>query len=156
MSSSDEEATFQEAFWMPLTGGENPILTLMLGLCPTMAVTTDLKNGFFMGLGVVFVLFTSNLVVSLIRNVIPKEVRIPAFITVIATSVSIVDMTMAATIPDIHEKMGIFIALIVEKVLQPPSSASSAKASRVPDVGGGPSTSILRLGSDGSISLHSL
>ena len=91
----------------------NPILVLMLGLCPTMAVTTSMKNGFFMGLGTIFVLFTSNLVVSAIRNIIPKEVRIPAFITVIATSVTIVDMVMAAYIPDVHKEMGIFIKLIV-------------------------------------------
>lgn len=110
---ANKESTFSEAFWQPLTGGENPIITLMLGLCPTMAVTTSLKNGFYMGLGVIFVLFTSNLVVSLVRNHIPKEVRIPAFITVIATSVTVVDLTMAAFIPDIHESMGIFIALIV-------------------------------------------
>lgn len=115
MASSEEEEfdTFQEAFFTPLTGGENPILVLMLGLCPTMAVTTSLKNGFFMGLGTIFVLFTSNLCVSLIRNIIPKEVRIPAFITVIATAVTIVDMVMAAYIPDVHKEMGIFIKLIV-------------------------------------------
>jgi Na+-translocating ferredoxin:NAD+ oxidoreductase subunit E len=113
MASSDGEKTFQDAFWQPLVGGENPILVLMLGLCPTMAVTTSLKNGFFMGLGTIFVLFTSNLVVSLLRHYIPKDVRIPCFITVIATSVTIVDMTMAAAIPDVHEEMGIFIKLIV-------------------------------------------
>ncbi len=113
MSEADGEATFQDAFWTPLTGGENPILTLMLGLCPTMAVTTSLKNGFFMGLGTIFVLFTSNLCVSLIRNVIPKDIRIPAFITVIATSVTLVDMMMEAYIPDVHAQMGIFIKLIV-------------------------------------------
>lgn len=113
MASDESEATFQDAFWTPLTGGENPILVLMLGLCPTMAVTTSLKNGFFMGLGVIFVLFTSNLVVSSIRKFIPKEVRIPAFITVIATSVTVVDMVMAAYVPDVHREMGIFIKLIV-------------------------------------------
>lgn len=114
MASEDGEATFGQAFWNPLPGGgnENPILMLMLGLCPTMAVTTSLKNGFFMGLGVIFVLSSANLVVSLIRNWIPKDVRIPAFITVIATSVTLVDMVMAATVPDIHAEMGIFIALI--------------------------------------------
>jgi len=113
--ASDGDTTFEEAFWNPLPGGanENPILTLMLGLCPTMAVTTSLKNGFFMGLGVIFVLFTSNLVVSLVRNIIPKDVRIPAFITVIATSVTVVDMVMAAYVPDVHAEMGIFIQLIV-------------------------------------------
>ena len=113
MASSDSETTFTEAFQKPLTGGENPILVLMLGLCPTMAVTTSLKNGFFMGLGTIFVLFTSNLIVSMVRNYIPKDVRIPAFITIIATSVTIVDMVMAAQLPDIHAQMGIFIKLIV-------------------------------------------
>jgi len=113
MGAASDDMTVSKAFWQPLTGGENPILTLMLGLCPVMAVTTSLKNGFFMGLGVIFVLFTSNTVVSLLRNVIPKEVRIPCFITVIATAVTVVDMSMAAAIPDVHEEMGIFIALIV-------------------------------------------
>ena len=112
MSSSDGEATFEDAFWRPLVGGENPILVLMLGLCPTMAVTTSMKNGFYMGLGTIFVLFTANLAVSLLRHHIPKDVRIPCFITVIATSVTIVDMTMAAYIPEVHAEMGIFIKLI--------------------------------------------
>jgi electron transport complex protein RnfE len=138
VASSDSETTFQEAFWNPITGGENPILVLMLGLCPTMAVTTSLKNGFFMGLGVIFVLASSNLIVSLIRNIIPKEVRIPAFITVIATSVTIVDMVMAATVPDIHAEMGIFIQLIVVNcIILGRAEGFASKNSPLPSVGDG-------------------
>lgn len=138
MASTDSETTFQEAFWTPLTGGENPILVLMLGLCPTMAVTTSLKNGFFMGLGVIFVLFSANLVVSLIRNIIPKEVRIPAFITVIATSVTIVDMVMAAMVPDIHAEMGIFIQLIVVNcVILGRAEGFASKNAPIPAMGDG-------------------
>jgi electron transport complex protein RnfE len=103
-----------------------------------MAVTTSLKNGFFMGLGVIFVLFTSNLAVSLIRNIIPKEVRIPAFITVIATSVTIVDMVMAATVPEIHAEMGIFIQLIVVNcIILGRAEGFASKNSPIPSMGDG-------------------
>ncbi len=133
-----KEKTFSEAFLTPLTGGENPILTLMLGLCPTMAVTTSLKNGFAMGLGVIWVLFSSNLMVSLVRNVIPKDIRIPAFITIIATNVTVVDLVMAAVTPEIHEAMGIFLALIVVNcIILGRAEGFASKNSVLPSIGDG-------------------
>lgn len=92
---------------------ENPILVTMLGLCPTLAITTKLENGIGMGIAVIFVLVLSNLFISLIRNIVPNEIRIPVYIVVIAGFVSIVDMGMAAYLPALHEKLGIFIPLIV-------------------------------------------
>lgn len=91
---------------------ENPVLRLMLGVCPTLAVTTTAKNGIGMGLAATFVLVSSNIVISLLRPVIPEKVRIPAFITVIASFVTIVQMLMQAYLPDLNESLGIFIPLI--------------------------------------------
>ncbi len=92
---------------------ENPVFKLLLGLCPTLAVTTAAFAGLGMGLAVTFVLICSNVMISLLRNVIPAKIRIPAFIVVIVTFVSIVDMLMAAWLPDLHKSLGIFIPLIV-------------------------------------------
>jgi len=92
---------------------ENPVLILALGLCPTLAVTTSIYNGIGMGLAATFVLIGSNIVISLLRNIIPKEIRIPVFITIIATFVTIIDKTMEAFSPDLHAELGIFIPLIV-------------------------------------------
>ncbi len=103
-------------FWKTFTKGlwrENPVLKLVLGMCPTLAVTTSLENALGMGLASTFVLLCSNAVISTIRNVIPEKVRIPCFIVVIATFVTIVDLVMAAYVPDLHEALGIFIPLIV-------------------------------------------
>lgn len=91
---------------------ENPVLRLMLGACPTLAVTTSARNGLGMGIAATFVLLGSNLVISLLRPVIPEKVRIPAFITVIASFVTIVQMLMQAYSPDLNESLGIFIPLI--------------------------------------------
>lgn len=91
---------------------ENPVLRLMLGTCPTLAVTTSAKNGLGMGIAATFVLVGSNLVISLLRPVIPEKVRIPAFITVIASFVTIVQMLMQAFLPDLNQSLGIFIPLI--------------------------------------------
>jgi electron transport complex protein RnfE len=91
---------------------ENPVLKLMLGCCPTLAVTTTAKNGIGMGLAATFVLIGSNMVISLLRPVIPEKVRIPAFITIIASFVTIVQMLMQAYLPDLNESLGIFIPLI--------------------------------------------
>lgn len=91
---------------------ENPVLRLMLGTCPTLAVTTSAKNGFGMGIAATFVLLGSNFVISLLRPVIPAKVRIPAFITIIASFVTIVQMLMQAFLPDLNESLGIFIPLI--------------------------------------------
>ncbi|UNC90904.1 electron transport complex subunit RsxE [Candidatus Contubernalis alkaliaceticus] len=92
---------------------ENPVLRLLLGLCPVLGVTTAAMNGLGMGLASTFVLTCSNIVISLLRNVIPAKVRIPCFIVVIATFVTIVDMSMNAFIPDLHANLGLFIPLIV-------------------------------------------
>ena len=92
---------------------ENPTFRLVLGMCPTLAVTTAVMNGLGMGIATTLVLTGSNVIIALLRNLIPKEIRIPAFIVVIATFTTIVDKTMAATTPDLHGVLGIFIPLIV-------------------------------------------
>lgn len=92
---------------------ENPTFRLVLGMCPTLAVTTQAFNGIGMGLATTFVLIFSNLVVSLLRNVIPDKIRIPAYIVIIATFVTIVEMLMAAFLPDLYDTLGLFISLIV-------------------------------------------
>ena len=92
---------------------ENPILVLLLGCCPTLATTTSAINGMSMGLATTFVLIMSNLVISLLKNFIPDKVRIPCFIVVIASYVTIVQLVMQAYVPDIYETLGLFIPLIV-------------------------------------------
>lgn len=92
---------------------ENPIFTLLLGMCPTLGVTSSATNGLGMGLATTFVLIMSNLVVALIKGFIPDKVRIPSFIVVIATFVTIVEMTMQAYLPSLFESLGLFIPLIV-------------------------------------------
>ncbi len=92
---------------------ENPTFRLLLGMCPTLAVTTSAVNGFGMGAATLAVLVCSNLVVSLLRKVIPKRVRIPAFIVVIASFVTVVDLMMNAFAHDLHKSLGLFIPLIV-------------------------------------------
>ncbi|MDO5022303.1 MAG: electron transport complex subunit E [Eubacteriales bacterium] len=92
---------------------ENPTFRLVLGTCPTIAVTTSAINGIGMGLAATFVLIGSNMVISLLRKFIPNKVRIPAFIVVICTFVTIVQMLMQAYLPSLYESLGIFIPLIV-------------------------------------------
>jgi len=92
---------------------ENPTFVLVLGTCPTLAVTTAAMNGIGMGLATTFVLVFSNLFIALLKNVIPDKVRIAAFIVVIATFVTIVDLVMKAYTPDLYKTLGIFIPLIV-------------------------------------------
>jgi len=92
---------------------ENPILVMVLGACPALATTSSMINGLGMGLATTFVLLGSNTVVSLMKNLIPDKVRIPAFIVVIATFVTIVDLVMNAYVPSLYESLGIFIPLIV-------------------------------------------
>jgi len=99
-----------------LTNGilkENPTFGLVLGMCPTLATTTSAMNGMSMGLATMFVLICSNVVISLLKNVIPDKVRIPAFIVVIATFVSILQLLMQAYVPAIYATLGLFIPLIV-------------------------------------------
>ncbi len=92
---------------------ENPAFRLVLGTCPTLAVTTSVINGVGMGVATLFVLVCSNIVVSLLRNVIPGKVRLPAFITIIATFVTICEMLMTAYLPSLALALGEFLALIV-------------------------------------------
>ena len=92
---------------------ENPTFVLMLGMCPTLATTTSAINGMSMGLATMFVLICSNVVISLIKNLTPDMVRIPVFIVVIASFVTILQMVMQAYLPDIYASLGLFIPLIV-------------------------------------------
>ena len=92
---------------------ENPTFALVLGMCPTLATTTSAINGMSMGLATLFVLVCSNVVISLLKNLIPDKVRIPAFIVVIATFVTMVQLAMQAYLPAIYDVLGLFIPLIV-------------------------------------------
>lgn len=92
---------------------ENPLLVLVLGTCPALATTSSAMNGLGMGIATTFVLIGSNVVISMMKNIIPDKVRIPAFIVVIATFVTIVDLVMQAYVPALYETLGIFIPLIV-------------------------------------------
>lgn len=93
--------------------GENPIFRLVLGTCPTIATSTSASNGLGMGLAVTFVLMGSNLVISLLRNFIPNKVRIPAFIVIIATFVTIIQLLIQGFVPALNDSLGLFIPLIV-------------------------------------------
>jgi len=92
---------------------ENPTFALLLGLCPTLAVSTNLKNGLGMGLAATFVLLGSNVIISAIRGLIPSKIRIPCFIVVIATFVTIVEFMLKAYFPVLDQSLGIFVPLIV-------------------------------------------
>lgn len=92
---------------------ENPMFVLLLGMCPTLGVTTSGTNGLGMGLATMFVLILSNLFISLLKNLIPDKVRIPAFIVIIATFVTIVQFLMEAYVPVLYKQLGLFIPLIV-------------------------------------------
>ena len=92
---------------------ENPTFVLILGMCPTLGTTTSAENGFGMGAATTAVLIMSNIVISLIKNVIPDKVRIPAFIVVIASFVTIIQMLMQAFVPALYASLGLFIPLIV-------------------------------------------
>ncbi|MBE5804611.1 MAG: electron transport complex subunit E [Clostridiales bacterium] len=92
---------------------ENPVFTLMLGMCPTLAITVAASNGIGMGLATTFVLVCSNLFISLLRKIIPEKVRIPAFIVVIASFVTILEMLLKAFLPDLSKSLGMYIPLIV-------------------------------------------
>ena len=96
---------------------ENAVFALFLGLCPTLGVTTSAINGLAMGLATTFVLVMSNLVISLIKNLIPDKVRIPAFIVIIATFVTVVELVMNGFVPVLFDALGLFIPLIVVNCL---------------------------------------
>ncbi len=92
---------------------DNPIFVLVLGMCPTLAVTTSVINALGMGMAATFVLVCSNAIISLIKDITPSKIRIPVYIVVIAGFVSVVDMVMAAYVPALHKSLGLFIPLIV-------------------------------------------
>lgn len=92
---------------------ENPALVLMLGMCPTLAVTTSAANGFGMGLSTMAVLIVSNLIISLLHKSIPDEVRLPAYIVIVASLVTVVELLTQAYLPDLYKALGIYIPLIV-------------------------------------------
>jgi H+/Na+-translocating ferredoxin:NAD+ oxidoreductase subunit E len=108
MRQTTAQEDFVRGIWK-----ENPVLVQMLGLCPALAVTNTVANSLAMGIATFFVLAGSSLLVSLLKNWIPREVRISAYILIIATFVTIVDMLLAALVPEIHKALGAFIALIV-------------------------------------------
>lgn len=92
---------------------ENPVFVMALGLCPTMATSSSVMNALGMGTAATFVLLCSNIFISLIKNIVPDKVRIPCYILVIASFVTIVDMSMHAFLPPLHKSLGLFIPLIV-------------------------------------------
>lgn len=106
--------------WQEITKGfikENPVFVLLLGMCPTLGVTTSAEAGLGMGLASTAVLLGSNIVVSIFKNFLPDKVRIPAFIVIIASFVTITDLSMQAYLPELHEELGLFIPLIVVNCL---------------------------------------
>ena len=107
-----KEKTLQSVFLNGLVT-ENPTFRLVLGTCPTMAVTTSAINGIGMGLAATFVLIGSNVVISLLRNFIPDKIRIPSFIVIICTFVTVIQMLMQAFVPALYASLGMFIPLIV-------------------------------------------
>ena len=92
---------------------ENPVFVLTLGMCPTLAVTTTLQSGIVMGLSLLAVLIFSNICISIIRKIVPSEIRIPVFIVIIATFVTVVEMLLNAYLPTLYEQLGVFVSLIV-------------------------------------------
>ena len=92
---------------------ENPTFVLILGMCPTLGTTTSAINGMGMGIATMFVLIMSNIVISLVKNLIPAKVRIPSFIVIIASFVTVVQLVMQAYVPDLYNTLGVFIPLIV-------------------------------------------
>jgi electron transport complex protein RnfE len=105
-------AEFIKGIWK-----ENPVFVMVLGMCPMMAVTNSAINALAMGAATAFVLIGSSLLVSLLRNFIPKQVRITTYIIIIATFVTVADFTLEAMVPDIHKELGAFISLIVVNCL---------------------------------------
>ncbi|MBF0409495.1 MAG: electron transport complex subunit E [Candidatus Riflebacteria bacterium] len=106
----------QKGSFHELTKGiwaENPIFLLMLGCCPTLAVSTSVMNAIGMGIAATFVLIGSNLIISLVRDIVPNDVRIPVYVVIIATFVTMIDKGMAAFTPALSASLGIFIPLIV-------------------------------------------
>lgn len=110
------EIKMKKESWNNLTRGiikENPIFVMMLGMCPTLGVTTSALNGVGMGVATLFVLILSNMLIAALKNVIPNTVRIPCYIVIIASCVTVIDMLMAAYLPVLYSALGIYIPLIV-------------------------------------------
>lgn len=112
---------------------ENPLLVIMIGLCSSLAVTTEVVNGLGMGIAMTFVLFMSEIIICLFRKLIPESIRIPIFIIVIATFVTIVDLLMQAYLPDLSKSMGVFIPLIVVNCIIMGRVESFAYKSTIPE-----------------------
>jgi len=104
----DQMKNFTKGFFK-----DNPVFVMLLGMCPTLATTSSAINGLGMGIATTFVLTMANIVISLIKNLVPDKVRIPIFIVVVASFVTIVDLVMAGYAPALHAQLGIFIPLIV-------------------------------------------
>ncbi|WP_321299499.1 electron transport complex subunit E [Marinifilum fragile] len=114
---------------------ENAVFTLLLGMCPTLGVTSSAINGLGMGLATTFVLIMSNLVISLVSSQIPDKVKIPSFIVIIASFVTMVDLVMAGYVPALHEQLGVFIPLIVVNcVVLGRAEAFASKNKLVPSI----------------------
>lgn len=112
---------------------ENPTFVLMLGMCPTLGTTSSAINGMSMGLATAFVLICSNTVISAVKNLIPNMVRIPSFIVIIASFVTLLQMVMQAYVPDLYKTLGLFIPLIVVNcILLGRAEAFASKNSPVP------------------------
>jgi electron transport complex protein RnfE len=109
---SDKKQCFKSCFLQGICH-ENPVFILMLGLCPTLAVTVSLKNGLAIGIAATFVLLGSNIIVSLIRNFVPAQVRIPCFILIIASFVTIAKLLLQAYFPLIYAELGLFVDIMV-------------------------------------------
>ena len=114
---------------------ENPVFVLLLGMCPTLGTTSSAINGMAMGLATAFVLTCSNMTISLLKNLIPDQVRIPAFIVLIATFVTVVQMCMEAYLPALYDSLGLFIPLIVVNcIVLGRAEAFAAKNKVVPSI----------------------
>lgn len=132
-----DKKTFAGAFLNGLLY-ENPIFVLMLGMCPTLGITTAAINGVSMGLATTFVLVCSNLLISLLRRVIPDKVRLPAYIVIIATFVTVIDLMMSAFLPDLRAALGTYIQLIVVNcIIFARAEAFAAKNAPVAALGDG-------------------
>ena len=114
---------------------ENPTLVTLLGMCPTLAVTTMAENGLGMGLATTFVLVCSNAVISLLKNVIPKAVRLPCFIVVIASFVTLIEFLMKGYLPELYDSLGLFLSLItVNCIILGRAEAFASKNKLLPSI----------------------
>ena len=124
--------------WYEFTKGiikQNPVLVTLLGMCPTLAVTTMAKNGIGMGLATTFVLVCSNIVISLLKNVIPKAVRLPCFIVIIAGFVTLIEFLMKGYLPDLYTALGVFLSLItVNCIILGRAEAFASKNKVIPSI----------------------